>query len=83
MESNTASITAQADEAWSQHQVAKYLGLTVRRVRDLVGTDGFPAPRVLGPRTLRWSANAVRAWLAEGDTVVKAARPARAVVHRV
>lgn len=49
--------------AWAKRDVAAFLGVSVRTVENLVGSDPtFPAPRYVG-RLPRWNPETVRAWL--------------------
>lgn len=55
--------------AWDEDDVAAFLGVSRRRVLELVGEDlSFPRPRHLG-RARRWAPDAVPTWVAAaGDT---------------
>jgi predicted DNA-binding transcriptional regulator AlpA len=64
--------------AWSTADVASALGISKRKVMELVGQDGFPHPRKLGARTFRWSPEAITLWLSSA----KDDRPRRAAVPR-
>jgi predicted DNA-binding transcriptional regulator AlpA len=64
------------DTAWDPQQVAHYLKVSERHVRDLRREDdSFPPPRMLG-RKPGWSPDVVRRWVADGGAPRPPAAPA-------
>jgi predicted DNA-binding transcriptional regulator AlpA len=62
---------AQDDDALlTVHTVATWAGFAEATIREWSreGTHGFPAAKKLGPRTVRWRAGDVRAWLRSRGT---------------
>ncbi len=86
IQQGAAPATPAIPLAWSTAEVAAALGISKRKVMELVGQDGFPHPRRLGARTFRWSPEAIVEWLssATDDRPRRAAAPrGRQLVERV
>jgi predicted DNA-binding transcriptional regulator AlpA len=44
------------------HEAAAFLGVSLRKFRDLTKEPSFPAGRVLGPRSTRWVRSELEVW---------------------
>lgn len=60
---------APTERAWSDEDVCAYLGITARKLGELVGAPGFPEPRRLGGRRQgrRWAPDAIANWIADPE----------------
>ena len=56
-------------------QTAAFLGISLRSLRDLAKTEGFPAARALGPRSTRWVRPELEAYAAALPAIVKPEPP--------
>lgn len=57
----------------NKREVAQALGLSTRTLERLVSLRQFPPPLKLGPTTVRWRAQAVRAYLERQEQAAAAA----------
>lgn len=65
---NTITGVPADEPAWDTQQVARYLNVSERHIRNLRKRDAsFPAPRMVGRRP-RWAADAVPSWVAGGGS---------------
>ena len=65
---NTNTGVPAAEPAWDTQQVARYLNVSERHIRNLRKKDAsFPGPRMVGRRP-RWCPVAVRRWVADGGS---------------
>lgn len=62
------------DEKIDQHDVAKYLGVSTRTVRNLVKSGGLPPPIRIGRRQF-WLKEKFMLWLRDGGTASVALHP--------
>jgi predicted DNA-binding transcriptional regulator AlpA len=63
---NTTTRVPDDDTSWDPQQVADYLQVSVRHIRDVRQEDEtFPPPRMVGTRP-RWSPDVIRRWVADG-----------------
>lgn len=60
---NTTPAPAPAERLLRLPEVEGLVGLRKSKLYDLVKRGQFPAPVRLGPRSVRWKASAVRAWI--------------------
>ncbi len=66
--SNTINEIPADEPAWDIQQVARYLNVSERHIRNLRKKDAsFPTPRMVGRRP-RWPADAVPRRVADGDS---------------
>jgi predicted DNA-binding transcriptional regulator AlpA len=65
---NTINEVPADEPAWDTQQVACYLNVSERHIRNLRKKDAsFPAPRMVGCLP-RWCPVAVRRWVADGGS---------------
>jgi predicted DNA-binding transcriptional regulator AlpA len=65
---NTINEVPAGEPAWDTQQVAHYLRVSERHIRNLRGKDAsFPTPRKVGNRP-RWCPDSVRRWVADGGS---------------
>ncbi|WP_131801698.1 helix-turn-helix transcriptional regulator [Klenkia soli] len=63
-----------ADKAWGPDDIALYLDVCERHLRNVRNADNtFPRPRMLG-RQPRWDPDVIRRWVAEGGSAEPAAK---------
>ncbi|WP_448610079.1 helix-turn-helix transcriptional regulator [Geodermatophilus sp. URMC 60] len=54
------------DQSWGPKQIAHYLNVSERHIRDVRNEDEtFPPPRMVGSKP-RWSPDVIRRWIADG-----------------